>query len=76
MSLLAPLHNPAAIVGIKAAQSVIKNAKHVTVFDTAFHQTMPEENYLYALPYELYDKYGVIQNLLYSSNKPKHNKSK
>ena len=57
LSLLAPLHNPAAIVGIRAAQSVIKNAKHVTVFDTAFHQTMPEENYLYALPYELYEEY-------------------
>ena len=54
LSLLAPLHNPAAIVGIKAAQSVIKNAKHVTVFDTAFHQTMPEENYLYALPRNWY----------------------
>ena len=59
LSLLAPLHNHAAIVGIRAAQSVIKNAKHVTVFDTAFHQTMPEENYLYALPYELYEEYGI-----------------
>ena len=52
LSSLAPLHNPAAIVGIRAAQAVVPNAIQTVVFDTAFHQTMPEENYLYALPYE------------------------
>ena len=52
LSSLAPLHNPAAITGIKAAQAVIPEALQAVVFDTAFHQTIPEENYLYALPYE------------------------
>ena len=50
---LAPLHNPAAITGINAAEEVFPNAVQTVVFDTAFHQTMPEENYLYALPYEM-----------------------
>lgn len=59
LSSLAPLHNPAAIVGIRAAQTVIPDAKHVTVFDTAFHQTMEEENYLYAVPYNWYTDYKV-----------------
>ena len=59
LSSLAPLHNPAALVGINAFMSIVSNAKHVVVFDTAFHQTMARETYLYALPYELYEKYGV-----------------
>lgn len=59
LSSLAPLHNPAAILGIKAATDLFKNAIQVAVFDTAFHQTMPIENYLYALPYEWYEKYKV-----------------
>ena len=59
LSSLAPLHNPAALVGINAFMSIVENAKHVAVFDTAFHQTMARETYLYALPYELYEKYGV-----------------
>lgn len=59
LSSLAPLHNPAAILGIKAAIDVFKSATQVAVFDTAFHQTMPIENYLYALPYEWYEKYKV-----------------
>lgn len=59
LSSLAPLHNPAAIVGIKAAQEVFPNATQTVVFDTAFHQTMPVENYLYALPYDFYEKYKV-----------------
>lgn len=59
LSTLAPLHNPAAIVGIKAAQEVFPNATQTVVFDTAFHQTMEEENYLYALPYDYYEKYKV-----------------
>lgn len=53
LSTLAPLHNPAALTGIKAAEEVFPNAIQTVVFDTAFHQTMPEENYLYALPYEM-----------------------
>lgn len=59
LSTLAPLHNPAAIVGIKAAQEVVPNAIQTVVFDTAFHQTMEEENYLYAVPYEWYTDYKV-----------------
>ena len=58
-SCLAPLHNPPAIKGIRAAQEVIPNATHVAVFDTAFHQTMPKENYLYAVPMEWYEKHQV-----------------
>ena len=56
---LAPLHNPAALNGIDAAKEVIPNATHVTVFDTAFHQTMPEENYIFPVPYKWYEEYGV-----------------
>ena len=56
---IAPLHNPATITGIKAANEILPNATGVVVFDTAFHQTMPEENYLYAVPYEWYTKYDV-----------------
>src|SRR5574344_595917 len=59
LSALAPLHNPAAIVGIKAAQEVFKSATETVVFDTAFHQTMDEENYLYALPYEWCEDYKI-----------------
>ena len=59
LNVLAPLHNPAAITGIKAAQEVIPNAVQTAVFDTAFHQTMPEENYIYAVPYEWYTDYKV-----------------
>lgn len=59
LNVLAPLHNPAAITGIKAAMEVIPNAVQTAVFDTAFHQTMPEENYIYAVPYEWYTNYKV-----------------
>ena len=59
LSSLAPLHNPAAVVGIRAAQSVFPNATETLVFDTAFHQTMEEEVYLYPVPYEWYTKYAV-----------------
>jgi len=58
LSVLAPLHNPAAIVGIKAFKELI-DAPAIAVFDTSFHQTMTEETYLYALPYEWYTKYQV-----------------
>ena len=56
---LAPLHNPPNIAGIEAAQAVLPKVPHVAIFDTAFHQTMPEHAYLYPLPYEWYEKYGV-----------------
>ena len=59
LSPLAPLHNPAAVVGIKAFREFMPNAVHTAVFDTAFHQTMPEEAYMYAVPYEWYTKYAV-----------------
>ena len=56
---LAPLHNPASITGIRAAQKVFKNAIQTAIFDTAFHATMDEVNYIYPVPYEWYTKYGV-----------------
>ena len=56
---LAPLHNPAAIVGIKASQEVFPDALQTAVFDTAFHATMDEVNYIYPVPYEWYTEYGV-----------------
>ena len=59
LSTLAPLHNPAAITGIKAAQEVVPNAVQTVVFDTAFHQTMDEVNYLYAVPYSWYTDYQI-----------------
>lgn len=59
LSDLAPLHNPANVVGIKAFQAILPNIPAVAVFDTAFHQTMPEKSFLYSLPYEYYENYGV-----------------
>lgn len=56
---LAPLHNPAHIIGIKAFQKALPDVPQVVVFDTVFHQTMPEEAYMYATPYEWYTKYGI-----------------
>ncbi len=56
---VAPLHNPANIAGIEAVTELIPSVPQVAVFDTAFHQTMPDYAYMYALPYEAYEKYGV-----------------
>lgn len=56
---LAPLHNPPNIDGIEAAQSLMPSIPHVAIFDTAFHQTMPEHAFLYPVPYEWYEKHGV-----------------
>ncbi len=56
---LAPLHNPAGIIGIEACKKVMPGKPMVGVFDTAFHQTMPKEKYMYAIPYEYYEKYGI-----------------
>jgi len=59
ISDLAPLHNPANLMGIEVCKELMPETSQVAVFDTAFHQTMPEEAYTYALPYEYYEKYGV-----------------
>jgi len=59
LSELAPLHNPANLTGIRAFQHVLPNVPAVAVYDTAFHQTMPEKSYLYSLPYEYYEQYGI-----------------
>ena len=56
---LAPLHNPANLKGVHAISAILPNVPQVGVFDTAFHQTMPDYAYMYAVPYELYKKYGV-----------------
>ncbi len=55
----APLHNPAAVQGILACMELMPNTPMVAVFDTAFHQTMPKESYMYPIPYEYYEKYGI-----------------
>ncbi len=59
LSVLGPLHNPPALVGIRACNKVLPNATGVVVFDTSFHQTMPEESYLYAIPLEYHEKYHI-----------------
>lgn len=56
---LGPLHNPAALQGIKACEELMPGVPMVVTFDTAFHQTMPEENYIYPIPYEYYEKYRI-----------------
>ena len=59
VSDLAPLHNPANLIGIRACAKLMPSVPQVAVFDTAFHQTMPERAYIYGLPYEYYENYGV-----------------
>ena len=56
---LAPLHNPANLKGVNAVSAILPNIPQIGVFDTAFHQTMPDYAYMYAIPYEMYEKYGV-----------------
>lgn len=56
---LAPLHNPANLLGIRAVETLMPNVPQVAVFDTSFHQTMPDYSYMYAIPYEYYDKYKI-----------------
>ncbi len=67
---LAPLHNPANLAGIEACETNFPKVPNVAVFDTAFHQTMPPQAFLYALPYELYTKYGIRK---YGFHGPSHN---
>lgn len=59
LSELAPLHNPANLMGIRAFRKLLPEIPHVAVFDTSFHQTMPEQAYLYSLPYRYYEDYGI-----------------
>ena len=59
LSELAPLHNPANLMGIRTFEKILPNAKNVAVFDTAFHQTMPKASYIYPVPYEWYTDYGI-----------------
>jgi acetate kinase len=56
---LAPLHNPPNLAGIRAAKEILPDVPHVAIFDTAFHQSMPKHAYVYAVPYEWYEQYGV-----------------
>ena len=56
---LSPLHNPGALAGIEACEALVPSIANVTVFDTAFHQTMPEIAYMYNIPYEMYEKYKI-----------------
>ena len=58
-SPLAPLHNPANLIGVRACQAIMPGVPNIGVFDTAFHQTMPEKAYLYGIPYEYYEKYKI-----------------
>jgi len=58
-AVLAPLHNPPNLIGIKVSKDLLPDTPQVAVFDTAFHQTIPETAYIYAIPYELYEKYGI-----------------
>lgn len=59
LSDLAPLHNPANIIGIKAFKEILPSVPAVAIFDTAFHQTMPEQSYMYSIPYEYYERFGI-----------------
>ena len=69
LSVLSPLHNPVNLIGIQDFEKLLPSAKEVAVFDTSFHQTMPEESYMYALPYEYYEKYGIRR---YGFHGPSH----
>lgn len=69
LSELSPLHNPVNLIGIKTFEEALPDAKQVAIFDTSFHHTMPEKNYMYALPYEYYEKYGIRR---YGFHGPSH----
>ncbi|WP_368251244.1 acetate/propionate family kinase [Enterococcus sp. 2201sp1_2201st1_B8_2201SCRN_220225] len=69
LSTLSPLHNPVNLIGIRSFEKVLPHAKQVAIFDTSFHHTMPEKNYMYALPYEYYEKYGIRR---YGFHGPSH----
>ncbi|MBA1394904.1 acetate kinase, partial [Lactobacillus sp. XV13L] len=69
LKVLSPLHNPNGLVGIEAFEKFLPHAKEVVTFDTSFHQTMPEQAYIYALPYEYYQKYNIRR---YGFHGPSH----
>ncbi len=72
ISYMAPLHNIAHLIGIKTMMNTAKDVPNVTIFDTSFHQSMPDYAYMYALPYEYYEKHKVrkykIQNFIALTN--------
>lgn len=68
LSNLAPLHNPPNLSGIKAAKKLLTKAKHIAVFDTAFHQTLPPKAFMYALPYQLYKKESIRRYGFHGTN--------
>lgn len=65
---LAPLHNPAGLLGIRVCKEIFKDTPMIAVFDTAFHQTIPDFAYMYAIPYEMYEKYGVRKYGFHGTN--------
>lgn len=69
LSTLSPLHNPVNLIGIRTFEKALPQAKQVAIFDTSFHHTMPQQNYMYALPYEYYEKYGIRR---YGFHGPSH----
>ncbi len=69
LSVLSPLHNPVNLIGIRSFKKVLPNTKQVAIFDTSFHHTIPEKNYMYALPYEYYEKYDIRR---YGFHGPSH----
>lgn len=69
LSTLSPLHNPVNLIGIRTFEKALPQAQQVAIFDTSFHHTMPQQNYMYALPYEYYEKYGIRR---YGFHGPSH----
>lgn len=69
LSVLSPLHNPVNLIGIRSFKNVLPHAKQVAIFDTSFHQGMPEKNYMYALPYKYYEEYSIRR---YGFHGPSH----
>ncbi|MEG0550486.1 MAG: acetate kinase [Vagococcus sp.] len=69
LGVLSPLHNPVNLIGIRSFKKVLPNTKQVAIFDTSFHYSIPKKNYMYALPYEYYEKYGIRR---YGFHGPSH----
>ncbi|MGX7024751.1 acetate/propionate family kinase [Vagococcus hydrophili] len=69
LGMLSPLHNPVNLIGIRSFKKVLPNTKQVAIFDTSYHHTIPEKNYMYALPYKYYEKYGIRR---YGFHGPSH----
>ncbi|WP_280531856.1 acetate/propionate family kinase [Enterococcus xiangfangensis] len=69
LSTLSPLHNPVNLIGIQSFEKVLPDAKQVAIFDTSFHHTIPEKNFMYALPYKYYEEYGIRR---YGFHGPSH----